>query len=50
MSVGRPLVSVGLQGSIAVDRNGYLFLFANDAAWAYNNTSGYIKAITERQQ
>jgi hypothetical protein len=50
MSVGRPLVSVGVQGSIAVDRNGYLFLFANDAAWAYNNTSGHIKAITERQQ
>jgi hypothetical protein len=44
------LVSVGAQGSITVDGNGYLYLFANDAAWAYDNNSGHIKAIIERKQ
>jgi hypothetical protein len=44
------LVSVGAQGSIEVDRDGSLYLFANDAAWAYANNSGSIKAIIERQQ
>ena len=44
------LISVGAQGSIVVDRDGYLYLFANDAAWAYDNNSGSIKAIIERQQ
>ena len=44
------LVSVGAQGSIAVDRDGFLYLFANDAAWAYDNNSGHLKVIIERQQ
>jgi hypothetical protein len=44
------LVSVGAQGSIEVDRDGSLYRFANDAAWAYANNSGSIKAIIERQR
>ena len=44
------LVSVGAQGSIEVDRDGYLYLFANDAAWAYDNNSGAITAIIERRR
>jgi hypothetical protein len=44
------MVSVGAQGSIEGDRDGDLYLFANDAAWAYDNNSGAIKAIIERRQ
>jgi hypothetical protein len=42
------LVSVGSRGGIEVDRDGYLYLFANDSAWAYANNSGSIKATVRR--
>lgn len=44
------LVSVGEQGSIEVDRDGYLYLFANDAAFAYSNNSGEVTATIKRTQ
>jgi|GEM_PF-1149556 len=44
------LVPVGEQGSIQVDRDGYLYLFANDTAGAYANNSGDVQATIERKQ
>src|SRR5581483_3818287 len=42
------LVNIGEQGSIEVDRDGYLYLFANDAAWAYDNNIGSVTATIRR--
>lgn len=44
------LVNIGAQGSLEVDRDGYLYLFANDAAWAYDNNIGAIRVTIERKQ
>jgi hypothetical protein len=44
------LVGVGAEGSIEVDRDGYLYLFANDSAWAYDNNSGSITATIKRSR
>jgi hypothetical protein len=42
------LVAVGEKGSIEVDRDGYLYLFANDTPGAYANNSGDVQATIER--
>lgn len=44
------LIPIGEQGSIEVDRDGYLYLFANDTAGAYGNNSGEVQATIERKQ
>lgn len=44
------LVNIGAQGSIEVDRDGYLYLFANDTAWAYDNNIGAVSVTIERKQ
>jgi Uncharacterized alpha/beta hydrolase domain (DUF2235) len=44
------MVNVGAQGSIEVDRDGYLYLFANDTAWAYDNNIGAVNVTIERMQ
>jgi len=42
------LANVGTQGSIEIDRDGFLYLFPNDVAWAYDNNSGAIQATIRR--
>ena len=42
------LVEVGEQSEITVDRDGYLYLFANATAWAYSNNSGSLTVIIRR--
>ncbi|WP_181880975.1 DUF2235 domain-containing protein [Crenobacter cavernae] len=34
------LQAVGKSAELQIDRDGYLYLFANDASWAYSNNSG----------
>jgi uncharacterized protein (DUF2235 family) len=43
------LVRVGRQGQITADRDGYLYLFANDAAFAYSNNSLSVTATLQRR-
>lgn len=44
------LVAVGTQGSIEVKQAGYLYLFANDAPWAYANNQGSVRATVMRRR
>lgn len=44
------LVGVGQEGHIEPDRDGYLYLFANDSAWAYSNNSGYLTVKVRRSR
>jgi len=36
------LTGVGADSTLNVDKDGYLYFFANDALWAYSNNSGYL--------
>lgn len=42
-------VPVGRRGTIEVDRDGFLYLFANDSDFAYANNSGYLEVTITRQ-
>jgi len=37
------LVQLGTQASLRIERDGHLYLFANDVAWAYSNNSGCLQ-------
>jgi len=45
------LQAVGTEGQqqIEVDRDGFLYVFANDAPWAYSNNSGYLSVTVTRK-
>ncbi len=42
------LAAVGRRGKITVERDGFLYLFANDSPFAYGNNSGYLDAQIKR--
>ncbi|RXZ44387.1 DUF2235 domain-containing protein [Crenobacter cavernae] len=42
------LQAVGKSAELRVDRDGYLYLFANDASWAYANNTGSLVATVTR--
>jgi hypothetical protein len=44
------LVAISEQGSITVDRDGYLYLFANDTPGFYANNDGEVEATIKRTQ
>jgi uncharacterized protein (DUF2235 family) len=37
------------RGQLTVECDGYLYLFANDAAWAYSNNCGYLSVTVTRR-
>jgi uncharacterized protein (DUF2235 family) len=42
------LTAIGANGDIEVKRDGFLYLFANDAAWAYSNNHGELTVTVQR--
>lgn len=38
----------GLEGDLAVEKDGFLYLFANDSAFAYSNNSGFLDVVVSR--
>ena len=42
------LVATGLQSEIAVARDGFLYFFANDSAFAYSNNNGFLDVTITR--
>jgi hypothetical protein len=42
------LVRVGAKGTISADRDGYLYFFANDSAFAYSNNEGFVEVMIAR--
>jgi uncharacterized protein (DUF2235 family) len=43
------LVTIGSAGNITVNRNGFLYLFANDTTFAYSNNSLYVTVDVTRK-
>ena len=42
------LAAVGAAGTVDVATSGFLYLFANDVAWAYSNNNGAVGATIRR--
>lgn len=42
------LAGIGKAGTLDITKDGYMYLFANDAPWAYSNNSGYLTVKTKR--